>query len=52
MSTTPAAAHYPHSHTHKANLLRYFDLTDDASTDVVGEIGGVTDAKGIRTYGG
>lgn len=36
-------------HTHKADLLRYFDLTDNASTDIIGEVGGVTDAKGVRT---
>jgi sarcosine oxidase delta subunit len=42
-----SAIHPPH--THKANLLRYFDLTDDAATDVVREVGGVTDAKGVRT---
>lgn len=48
----PHPPHPPHPtapHTHKADLLGYFDLADDASTDVVREVGGVTDAKGVRT---
>lgn len=36
-------------HTHKADFLRYFDLTDNTATDIVREVRGVTDAKGVRT---
>ena len=35
--------------THKVDLLRYFDLTDDTTTDILRKVGGVTDAKGVRT---
>lgn len=37
------------SHTHKAELFRYFDLAHNASTYVVGEAGCVADTKAIGT---
>ena len=35
--------------SHKADLLRYFDLTDDASMGVVREAGGITDTERVGT---
>lgn len=42
--------HSPPPPTHKTDLLRYFHLTDNASTGVLREAGGITDTKGIGTW--